>query len=60
MDRGLIREVERAKSDIDSVINNLVSEIESLERGQDTLADEIEKLKKRINELEEQLNNPTP
>ena len=48
----LSRRVDHAKRDYESIIDELVSEIEELESDKDQMQDEIDRLLERISELE--------
>lgn len=50
--RQLSRRVDNAKRDFESIIDELISEIEQLEITKDEMQDEIDLLKNKISDLE--------
>jgi prefoldin subunit 5 len=51
--RYLTRWIDDLKRDFDNTIDNLILEIEGLERDRDKMQDEIDRLKEQIEELQE-------
>lgn len=48
----LSRRVDNAKRDFESIIDELIAEVEELEDDKDKMQDEIDALKERISDLE--------
>ena len=48
----LSRRVDNAKRDFESIIDELIAEVEELEGDKDKMQDEIDALKERISDLE--------
>lgn len=53
----LSRDVDRAKGDIESTLNDLVSEIESLEEDKDKMSIKIDQLESINADLEEEIEH---